>query len=107
MPLRSSATSKTLRCSSTARTRRTLFSPVYAATPIGPEGVTVTDTAGDVYGTQDFAVSSLGFPVDTFTGSADCSPVSSPLQGEYGFGYSIVLEESTYSTETSTTFGDS
>jgi hypothetical protein len=50
-----------------------LFAPVYTITPIGPEeGIsTVTDPNNpdttDTFGTQDFSVSSLGIPVDTFT----------------------------------------
>src|SRR6202000_132620 len=56
-----------------------LFSPVYTITPTGPEDVEVTSAAGDVYGTQDFTISELGIPVDTFTGNIEYSPVSSPL----------------------------
>lgn len=52
-----------------------LFAPVYTIAPVGPEDVTVTDsTTGTVYGTQDFSVSSLGFPVDTFTGNVEYTP---------------------------------
>ena len=56
-----------------------LFSPVYTIQAVGPEDVTVTDASGDVFGTQDFSVSTFGIPVDTFTGSVEYSPVSSPL----------------------------
>ncbi|HEU0190933.1 MAG TPA: hypothetical protein VFR17_06635 [Mycobacterium sp.] len=52
-----------------------MFSPVYTIAPVGPEDVTVTDsTTGTVYGTQDFSVSSLGIPVDTFTGNVEYTP---------------------------------
>jgi hypothetical protein len=51
-----------------------LFSPVYTIGPIGPEDVTMTDSSGDVFGTQDFNVSSLGIPVDTFTGHVEYTP---------------------------------
>ena len=56
-----------------------LFSPVYSIQPVGPEDVTVTDASGDVFGTQDFSISTFGIPVDTFTGNVKYSPVSSPL----------------------------
>jgi hypothetical protein len=56
-----------------------IFSPVYTVSPTGPEDVASTDASGDVIGTQDFTVSELGFPVDTFTGGVEYSPVSSPL----------------------------
>jgi hypothetical protein len=56
-----------------------LFSPVYTISPTGPEDVISTDAGGDVFGTQDFSVSELGFPVDSFTGNVEYSPVSSPL----------------------------
>jgi len=51
-----------------------VFSPVYAITPTGAEDVSVTDGAGDVFGTQDFTISELGFPVDTFTGNVEYTP---------------------------------
>jgi hypothetical protein len=51
-----------------------LFSPVYMITPTGAEDVSVTDGAGDVFGTQDFTISELGFPVDTFTGNVEYTP---------------------------------
>src|ERR1700728_3273582 len=51
-----------------------VFSPVYTITPTGAEDVSVTDGAGDVFGTQDFTISELGFPVDTFTGTVEYTP---------------------------------
>ena len=54
-----------------------VFSPVYEIAPTGPEDVEVTDASGDVFGTQDFTISELGFPVDTFSGSVEYSPVPS------------------------------
>jgi hypothetical protein len=67
-----------------------LFSPVYTITPTGPEDVEVTDGSGDVFGTQDFTISELGFPVDTFSGSVEYTPLTgtglSFLSGELG-GY--------------------
>jgi hypothetical protein len=51
-----------------------VFSPVYTITPTGAEDVSVTDGAGDVFGTQDFAISELGFPVDTFAGNVEYTP---------------------------------
>ena len=51
-----------------------VFSPVYTITPTGAEDVSVTDGAGDVFGTQDFTISELGFPVDTFTGNVEYTP---------------------------------
>ena len=111
-----------------------LFSPVYTITPTGPEDVMVTTTAtGEVYGTQDFTASSLGFPVDTFSGSVDYTPLSglagafggysetittlgAPgtllseptgfLIDEYGLGYGNVFEESMNTAGTSATVGD-
>jgi hypothetical protein len=111
-----------------------LFSPVYTITPTGPEDVEVTDASGDVYGTQDFTISELGIPVDTFTGNVEYSPVSSPLDlfgspyvedinvvgvpgtllpentgfliEEFGSGYGNVLEESMNAAGTSATVGD-
>ena len=111
-----------------------LFSPVYTITPTGPEDVEVTSATGDVYGTQDFTVSELGIPVDTFTGNVEYSPVSSPLDifgspyvedinvagvpgtllpentgflvEEFGGGWGNVLEEAMNSTGTSATVGD-
>jgi len=56
-----------------------IFSPVYSIQPTGAEDVISTDSSGDVIGTQDFSVTELGFPVDTFTGAVEYSPVSSPL----------------------------
>jgi hypothetical protein len=56
-----------------------IFSPVYSIQPTGAEDVISTDASGDVIGTQDFTVSELGFPVDTFTGGVEYSAVSSPL----------------------------
>ena len=51
-----------------------IFSPVYTITPTSAEDVSVTDGAGDVFGTQDFTISELGFPVDTFTGNVEYTP---------------------------------
>ena len=51
-----------------------VFSPVYTITPTGAEDVSVTDGAADVFGTQDFTISELGFPVDTFTGNVEYTP---------------------------------
>ena len=111
-----------------------LFSPVYTIAPTGPEDVGVTDARGDVYGSQDFTISDFGIPVDTFTGSVEYSPVSSPLDPfgspyvedinvagvpgtllpentgflieEFGAGYGNVLEESMNAAGTSDTVGD-
>ncbi len=111
-----------------------LFSPVYSIQPVGPEDVTVTDASGDVFGTQDFTISDFGFPVGTFTGGVEYSPVSSPLDlfgspyvedinvagvpgtllpentgflvEEFGLGYGNVLEESMNSAGTDVTVGD-
>jgi hypothetical protein len=80
-----------------------LFAPVYTITPSGPEEAvsTVTDPNNmdttDAFGTQDFSVSSLGFPVDTFTGNVEYTPtpfdaaagsagILSQLSQELGFG---------------------
>lgn len=111
------------------------FAPVYTIAPVGPENVEVTtDATGAVYGTQEFSASSLGIPVDTFTGNVEYSPVSSPLDlfgnpyvetivtsgspgtllpettgflvTEFGSGYGNVLEEAMNSAGTSTTIGD-
>ena len=38
-----------------------VFSPVYEIAPTGPEDVSVTDGAGDVFGTQDFTLSDPRF----------------------------------------------
>lgn len=57
-----------------------LFAPVYTITPVGPEEAitTVTDpnngATTDTFGTQDFSLSTLGFPVDTFTGNVEYTP---------------------------------
>jgi hypothetical protein len=111
-----------------------LFSPVYTIEPTGAEDVTGTDASGDVFGTQDFTVSELGFPVDTFTAGVEYSPVSSPLDifgspyvenvdligtpgtvlpentgfliEEFGGGYGNVLEEQMNDAGTSATIGD-
>lgn len=111
-----------------------VFSPVYTIAPTGPEDVTVTDASGDVFGTQDFTISEIGFPVGTFTGNVEYSPVSSPLDifgspygenidvtgvpgtllpentgflvEEFGGGWGNVLEEAMNSTGTSATVGD-
>jgi hypothetical protein len=111
-----------------------IFSPVYTITPTGAEDVSVTDGSGDVFGTQDFTLSELGFPVGTFTGEVEYSPVSSPLDPfggpyvedinvegvpgsllpentgflveEFGGGYGNVLEESFNAAGTSATVGD-
>jgi hypothetical protein len=111
-----------------------VFSPVYEIAPTGPEDVSVTDGAGDVFGTQDFTISDFGFPVGTFTGGVEYSPVSSPLDPfgspyvenidvagvpgtllpentgflveEFGGGWGNVLEEAMNSTGTSDTVGD-
>jgi hypothetical protein len=64
-----------------------LFAPVYTIAPVGPEDVTsiVPDPnhpgVNDVFGTQDFSVSILGFPVDTFTGHVEYTPILSGLGG--------------------------
>ncbi|WP_343577238.1 hypothetical protein [Mycobacterium sp.] len=53
------------------------FSPIYTISPTGPEDVTSNvSSTGEVLGTQDFSVSSLGFPVDTFTGDVQYTPTS-------------------------------
>lgn len=84
-----------------------LFAPVYTIAPVGPEEAisTVTDPNNvdttDTFGTQDFSLSSLGFPVDTFTGNVEYTPtpfdaasglsgILSQLSQELGFsgGYS-------------------
>jgi hypothetical protein len=111
-----------------------LFAPVYTITPTGPEDVEVTTTAtGTVYGTQDFTLSSLGFPADTFNGSVEYAPMSglggelggysetittlgTPgtllpeptgfLVDEFGLGYGNVFEESMNTAGTSATVGD-
>jgi hypothetical protein len=111
-----------------------LFSPVYTIQPVGAEDVSVTDASGDVFGTQDFSISTLGIPVDTFTGNVEYSPVSSPLDlfgspyvedidvagvpgtlvpentgflvTEFGSGYGNVLAESMNSAGTDLTVGD-
>lgn len=77
----------TPRCLITALTRRTIFSPVYTISPTGPEDVISTDASGDVIGTQDFSVSELGFPVDTFTGGVEYSPVSNLALDPFGSPY--------------------
>lgn len=111
-----------------------IFSPVYTIEPTGPaEGVS-TSTSGAVTGTQDFEVSSLGLPVDTFTGNFEYNPLSiafdpfgnpygtfidvtgSPgtlvpdntgfLVDEFGSGYGNVFEESVNAAGTSSTIGD-
>jgi hypothetical protein len=57
-----------------------LFAPVYTIAPVGPEEAisTVTDPNNvdttDTFGTQDFSLSTLGFPVDTFTGNVEYTP---------------------------------
>ena len=57
-----------------------LFAPVYTIAPVGPEEAisTVTDPNNvdttDTFGTQDFSLSTLGFPVDSFTGNVEYSP---------------------------------
>jgi hypothetical protein len=67
-----------------------LFAPVYTVKPIGPEDVTMTDSAtGEVDGAQDFGVSSLGFPVDTFTGDVEYTPTSFQV----GTGLSGILSQ--------------
>ena len=80
-----------------------LFAPVYTVAPVGPEQAisTVTDPNNvdttDTFGTQDFSLSSLGFPVDTFTGNVEYTPtpfdaaagsagILSQLSQELGFG---------------------
>jgi hypothetical protein len=111
-----------------------VFSPVYSIQPVGPEDVTVTDASGDVFGTQDFSISTFGIPVDTFTGNVEYSATSSPLDlfgnpyvedinvagipgtllpentgflvTEFGSGYGNVLEESMNAAGTSATVGD-
>jgi hypothetical protein len=111
-----------------------IFSPTYTIEPTGAEDVTATDASGDVFGTQDFTVSELGFPVDTFTGYVEYSPVSSPLDPfggpygedinvegtpgtvlpentgflveEFGGGYGNVLEEQMNDAGTSAIIGD-
>jgi hypothetical protein len=65
-----------------------LFAPVYTVAPVGPEEAisTVTDPNNldttDTFGTQDFSLSSLGFPVDTFTGNVEYTPT--PFDGATG-----------------------
>lgn len=67
-----------------------LFAPVYTIAPVGPEDVTTTDpTTGEVDGTQDFSVSILGIPVDTFTGHVEYTPTSF----QPGTGLSGILDE--------------
>lgn len=111
-----------------------LFSPVYSIQPVGPEDVAVTDASGDVFGTQDFSVSSFGIPLDTFTGQVEYSPVTSPLDifgspygedinvvgvpgtllpentgflvTEFGGGWGNVMDVAMNSTGTSDTVGD-
>ncbi|WP_156751252.1 hypothetical protein [Mycobacterium sp. 1245111.1] len=111
-----------------------IFSPVYTISPTGPEDVTVTDASGDVFGTQEFTISELGFPVGTFTGNVEYGAVSSPLDifgspygedisvlgvpgtllpentsfvvEEFGGGWGNVLELAMNSTGTSDTVGD-
>ncbi len=57
-----------------------VFAPVYTIAPVGPEEAisTVTDPNNvdttDTFGTQDFNLSVLGFPVDSFTGNVEYSP---------------------------------
>jgi hypothetical protein len=75
-----------------------LFSPVYTITPTGPEDVEVTDASGDVFGTQDFTISELGFPVDTFSGSVEYTPLT-------GTGLSFISGELGGYSETITTLG--
>jgi hypothetical protein len=84
-----------------------LFAPVYTISPVGPEEAisSVTDPNNmdttDTFGTQDFSLSTLGFPVDSFTGNVEYSPtpfddasglsgIVSQLGQELGFsgGYS-------------------
>lgn len=114
-----------------------LFSPVYTIKPIGPEDVTATGPQpGELYGTQDFGVYSLGVPVDTFTGTFDYSPISNPVDifgnpyidnievagapgtvfpadtvtgfliTEFGFGYGNVFESTMNTAGTTATIGD-
>jgi hypothetical protein len=111
-----------------------VFSPVYTIAPTGPEDVSVTDASGDVFGTQDFTISEFGFPVSTFTGGVEYSPISSPLDPfggpygedinvvgvpgtllpentgflveEFGGGYGNVFEEAMNTAGTSATVGD-
>jgi hypothetical protein len=64
-----------------------IFSPVYSIAPTGAEDVISTDGSGDVIGTQDFTVSELGFPVDTFTGGVEYSPVSNLALDPFGSPY--------------------
>jgi hypothetical protein len=66
-----------------------IFSPVYSIAPTGAENVISTDASGDVVGTQEFTVSELGFPVDTFTGGVEYSPgdPSNPLALLFGNPY--------------------
>jgi hypothetical protein len=66
-----------------------VFSPVYNVAPTGAETVISTDASGDVIGTQDFTVSELGFPVDTFTAGVEYSPgdPSNPLALLFGNPY--------------------
>jgi hypothetical protein len=75
-----------------------VFSPVYTITPTGPEDVEVTDASGDVFGTQDFTISELGFPVDTFSGSVEYTPLT-------GTGLSFISGELGGYSETITTLG--
>lgn len=111
-----------------------LLSPVYTIKPVGAPDVSVTSDSGEVWGTQDFDLTALGIPLDSFTGSFEYSPVSSVLDlfgspyvdfievtgvsgtlvpedtgflvTEFGFGYGNVLEESMNAAGTSATIGD-
>jgi hypothetical protein len=66
-----------------------VFSPVYNVAPTGAETVTATDASGDVFGTQDFSVSTFGIPLSTFTGYVEYSPGddSNPLALLFGNPY--------------------
>lgn len=111
-----------------------VFSPVYTIEPTGPAEGLSTSAGGAVTGTQDFEVSSLGFPVDTFTGNFQYNPLAlafdpfgnpygtfidvsgTPgtllpddtgfLVEEFGFGYGNVFEESFNAAGTLSTIGD-
>ncbi|WIM89604.1 hypothetical protein PT015_09325 [Candidatus Mycobacterium wuenschmannii] len=66
-----------------------VFSPVYSVAPLGAETVTATDAAGDVFGTQEYSLSTLGIPLSTFTGYVEYSPgdASNPLALLFGNPY--------------------
>lgn len=89
-----------------------VFAPVYTISPVGPEEAinTVTDPnnmdATDTFGTQDFNLSILGFPADSFTGTVEYTPtpfddatglsgILGQLSQELGYGGSYSEEITT------------